>query len=436
VDRIFGLSAQARRWPRPGILVLLVLLLIQAQCSQSTANVLYAVIPSWDDPDTDDGDSITPLSTADVGKVHGHIALHRPIRHGSRRSSDNLCRDQSPTFSDVIARAPPVASFHTSSLYVRSSCWLQFDLDPNGHASARVPPAFTIVHAINPRLELIRWQVLRRAGSEAVVPPLDTKGADAVTAVTVPLPRPPNISLPDVIIVGGLVANTAIGFQALQSNTSGVNNTASGFFALRDNTTGNANTAIGEHALFQNITGSQNTAIGFDAFVSTGDLTNATAIGAGAVVDANSKIRLGNTLVTVIEGQVDFTFTSDMTKKENFQPVDGEEVLRKLRGLTLTSWNYIGHDPKQFRHYGPMGQEFFAAFGHDAIGTIGSPTTLTASDLAGVLMSAVQAIEKRTVQLREEEDRLQKTVETFKAENAELRARLERLERTTTGYAR
>jgi Chaperone of endosialidase len=165
-------------------------------------------------------------------------------------------------------------------------------------------------------------------------------------------------------------------------------------------------------------------------------LTNATAIGAGAVVDANSKIRLGNTLVTVIEGQVDFTFTSDMTKKENFQPVDGEEVLRKLRGLTLTSWNYIGHDPKQFRHYGPMGQEFFAAFGHDAIGTIGSPTTLTASDLAGVLMSAVQAIEKRTVQLREEEDRLQKTVETFKAENAELRARLERLERTTTGYAR
>jgi len=77
------------------------------------------------------------------------------------------------------------------------------------------------------------------------------------------------------------------------------------------------------------------------------------------VVSASNKIRLGNPSVTVIEGQVDFTFTSDMTKKENFQPVDGEEVLRKLSTLNLTSWNYIGHDPKQFRHYGPMGQEFF-----------------------------------------------------------------------------
>jgi hypothetical protein len=82
--------------------------------------------------------------------------------------------------------------------------------------------------------------------------------------------------------------------------------------------------------------------------------------------------------------------------------LDGEEVLRRLSGLRLTSWNYIGHDPKQFRHYGPMGQEFFAAFGHDGIGTIGSPTTLTSSDLAGILMSAVQAVEKRTMELRQE----------------------------------
>jgi hypothetical protein len=41
-----------------------------------------------------------------------------------------------------------------------------------------------------------------------------------------------------------------------------------------------------------------------------------------------------------------------------------------------------------------MGQEFFAAFGHDGIGTIGSPTTLTSSDVAAILMSAVQAMEK------------------------------------------
>src|SRR5262249_19567083 len=128
--------------------------------------------------------------------------------------------------------------------------------------------------------------------------------------------------------------------------------------------------------------------------------------------------------------------TSDQTKKENFQPVDGEEVLLKLRRLNLTSWNYTGHDPTQFRHYGPMGQEFFAAFGHDGIGTIGSPTSLTSGDVAGILMSAVQAMEKRTTELRQETERLQQAVGAFKAENAELKAQLGRLERTTTSYAR
>src|SRR5262249_3999169 len=143
--------------------------------------------------------------------------------------------------------------------------------------------------------------------------------------------------------------NTASGAGALESNTTGERNTASGVEALTNNTTGDDNTASGAGALRNNTTGSQNTAIGYFADVNEGNLTNATAIGASARVDASNKIRLGNADVTVIEGEVPFTFTSDATKKENFQPVDGEEVLRKIGGLSLTSWNYIGHDPKAFR---------------------------------------------------------------------------------------
>ena len=82
--------------------------------------------------------------------------------------------------------------------------------------------------------------------------------------------------------------------------------------------------------------------------MSTGNLTNATAIGNGANVSASNKIRLGNTAVTVIEGQVAFTFPSDKTKKENFQPVDGEAVLGKIRGFELSSWNFIGTILKSF----------------------------------------------------------------------------------------
>src|SRR5262249_46671482 len=205
--------------------------------------------------------------------------------------------------------------------------------------------------------------------------------------------------------------------EVLFCNTTGNANTAIGFSALFSNTTGSSNTAIGDGALFSNTTGINNTAIGTDTDVSAGDLTNATAIGFGAIVNASNKIRLGNSDVTVIEGQVAFTAVSDKTKKENFQSVDGEEVLGKIRGFELTSWNFIGHDPKQFRHYGPMAQDFFAAFGHDGVGQIGTETTIDSGDIAGILMIAVQALEKRTAELKQKE-----------AQIAALAARLEALE--------
>jgi endosialidase-like protein len=199
-------------------------------------------------------------------------------------------------------------------------------------------------------------------------------------------------------------------------------------------TTGGSNTASGLVSLFSNTTGSGNTAIGALADVFSGSLTNATAIGNGTIVNASNKIRLGNGLVTVIEGQVPFTASSDKTQKENFQPVDGEEVLGKIRGFELTSWNFIGHDPKEFRHYGPMAQDFYAAFGHDGLGQIGSETTINSGDIAGILMIAVQALEKRTAKLKQKEAQLavlESKVEELRAKHAyfeTVAARLEALE--------
>ena len=228
--------------------------------------------------------------------------------------------------------------------------------------------------------------------------------------------------------------NTANGLNALFRNTTGGANTASGTRALASNTEGNLNTASGDAALSSNTTGNANTAIGFDANVSTGNLSNATAIGNGALVNASNEVRLGNASVTVIEGQVAFTNSSDKTKKENFQPVDGEEVLGKIRGFELSSWNFIGHDPKEFRHYGPMAQDFFAAFGQDGVGQIGSETTINSGDLAGILMIAVQALEKRTAELKQREAQmavLESKVEELTAKHAyfeTVAARLEALE--------
>lgn len=182
-------------------------------------------------------------------------------------------------------------------------------------------------------------------------------------------------------------------------------------------------------ALEHNVLGDYNTAIGAYADVSSGALQNATAIGAGAVVGASNKIRLGDANVTVIEGQVAFTSSSDRTKKEKFQPVDAEGVLQKLRQVGVTSWNYIGQDATVFRHYGPMAQDFDAAFGHDGVGTVGSPPTMNSGDTAGILMLAVQALERRSAEQQAREAHLVATVNRQQRELADLKAMLASIER-------
>lgn len=211
--------------------------------------------------------------------------------------------------------------------------------------------------------------------------------------------------------------NTAAGSYALVSNTTGESNVAIGKDALSNNTGGDSNTAVGKFALLSNTFGNVNTAIGFGADVSSGSISNATAIGYFAIVNASNKVRIGNSSVTVIEGQVPFTFTSDRNQKERFLPVDGQDVLRKLRGLPLTSWNYIGQDPTRFRHYGPMAQDFFNAFGRDAVGTFGTDTTINSGDLAGVTLIAVQ-------QVASENEALRKDNEALKARLARIEALL------------
>jgi hypothetical protein len=82
--------------------------------------------------------------------------------------------------------------------------------------------------------------------------------------------------------------NTAVGVSALQSNAEGNENTASGAGALQSNTAGGGNTANGFGALFHNTAGNFNTATGVQAlFLNTGGATTGTgntANGAAALV--------------------------------------------------------------------------------------------------------------------------------------------------------
>jgi len=82
---------------------------------------------------------------------------------------------------------------------------------------------------------------------------------------------------------GRVSGNTAIGANALYSNTTGDLNTANGYDALYSNTTGTNNTANGLVALTWNTTGSYNTANGFEALGSNRTGNSNTANGKSAL---------------------------------------------------------------------------------------------------------------------------------------------------------
>jgi hypothetical protein len=130
--------------------------------------------------------------------------------------------------------------------------------------------------------------------------------------------------------------NTAIGSYALYYNT-GSYNTAIGSQSLYDNTTGYRNTAIGYNALYNNTTGYYNTAIGYYSGPSSSNLCNSTALGYNTRTTASHQVRIGNSLVTSIGGQVSWTTLSDARFKQDVkQDVPGLAFIKKLRPVSYT----------------------------------------------------------------------------------------------------
>ncbi len=85
---------------------------------------------------------------------------------------------------------------------------------------------------------------------------------------------------------GGVNDNTAIGANALTSDTGGYRNSAVGSSALYYNTLGLGNTALGYLALYANSSGSENTAIGDAALYNTTTANDNVAVGAGALYNS------------------------------------------------------------------------------------------------------------------------------------------------------
>ena len=143
--------------------------------------------------------------------------------------------------------------------------------------------------------------------------------------------------------------NTANGYTALFSNTTGAGNTAVGLRALLNNTTGGGNTAIGVTALSNNSTGNSNIALGNSAGNAVTNANNVIAIGAiGANVSgscfigqiySNIQPQVGTDpdLVTInSSGRLGRANVSSRRYKHDIQPMHkASEALYALRPVSF-----------------------------------------------------------------------------------------------------
>lgn len=117
-----------------------------------------------------------------------------------------------------------------------------------------------------------------------------------------------------------------------------------------------------------------------------------------------------------------WTCASSRTLKENFRRVDGEDVLKRLKSMPITTWNMIGAD-KSVRHMGPVAEDFYKAF---PLGL--GKTTIGMNDIDGVNIAAAKALEARTSALQDEIKKKDAEIASLKAKSANLEARLARIE--------
>jgi hypothetical protein len=176
---------------------------------------------------------------------------------------------------------------------------------------------------------------------------------------------------------------------------------ATGSVAIGDHVTasGTYSTALGTHASTNGKTGAfviGDNSTNTDLTTGSNNCFKARFAG-GYDLYSNSGMTLG---VTLAANGTSWATLSDSSKKTNHHSVNGEDMLASFSTLRLGSWNYKADNDPMHRHYGPMAQEWFSAFGHDGVGTVGNDTTLSSSDVDGVLAIAIKALEARTAALR------------------------------------
>lgn len=189
-----------------------------------------------------------------------------------------------------------------------------------------------------------------------------------------------NIALGALALYGNTAGylNIGIGRAALYNNSKGHSNIGIGLATLEYNTAANKNIAIGSgagpsfnitdptdsHNIFIGhnsgrgiVTGTKNTIIGNNTSSSNKALSNTVIIGENATLNISNAIRLGNTTITSITGQVSFSASSDRRFKDHIKTIPlglhfinklhPVEYIRKNNTSKTKEWGIIAQELQQ-----------------------------------------------------------------------------------------
>jgi len=127
------------------------------------------------------------------------------------------------------------------------------------------------------------------------------------------------------------IFNTANGFQALYSNTTGFQNTANGYRALYNNTTGNNNTALGYSAGFLVSTADNVICIGQNTL----GVNESNTTWIGNVYGVTPQSGTTSSVVVSVGGQLGTLASSERFKKNISTMETASEAILSLRPVTF-----------------------------------------------------------------------------------------------------
>jgi len=241
--------------------------------------------------------------------------------------------------------------------------------------------------------------------------------------------------------------NTGIGASAFYDagyGCSGDYNTALGVEALRDLATGNCNTGVGmlTGSTVGLATGSYNTYVGFYATDNAGTYNNSTALGYSTSINASNQVDIGNTSITTIQGEVNWSTYSDRRIKDSIQNnVPGLIFINKLKPVTYhlnidqqenimgivdtnTNPSYLNHkyDIEKIAFSGLIAQQVDSAANqcsYNFSGVKKPPTSnglygLSYSDFVVPLIKAVQQLSATKDSMRSKLDSVQSTLDSLR----------------------